>query len=50
MVIGDFNSHIYGGYPIMGPNGENIEEWTEAKFPPLVHDPKMPKSVNSADM
>ena len=49
IVIGDFNSHnILWGYTSTGNDGEAVELWAESNNLSLIHNAKLPKSLNSA--
>ena len=48
VVIGDFNSHsISWGYSETNDDGTLVEEWAEAHQLNLIHDAKLPPSLNS---
>ena len=49
IVIGDFNSHsTTWGYTNTDNEGEAVEQWADSCDFTLIHDAKLPKSLNSA--
>ena len=49
IVIGDFNSHsTLWGYTTTDSDGEAVEQWADSNRLSLIHNAKLPKSLNSA--
>ena len=49
IVIGDFNSHnTLWEYTTTDRDGEAVEQWADSNRLSLIHNAKLPKSVNSA--